>query len=220
MTKDEVADALDEIGTLLELKGENPSARNAYHNGARTIQQLDGTSTSWSRSGKLGEVRGIGETLSGEDHHARHHRRAAVPEDLRAEFPRGSSQMLRLPGLGPKKVKALHDALRHRHHREAEGRVRGRARWRSRRASARRRSRRFSRASRSSAGRQPRPHRPRAAARRWHCSNRSASLPGVIRSELCGSLRRRQRDRRGHRHPRRAATTRSRSWTPSSSCPR
>ena len=40
MTKDDVADALDEIGTLLELKGENAFKCNAYHNGARAIRQL------------------------------------------------------------------------------------------------------------------------------------------------------------------------------------
>ena len=42
MTKDEVAASLDEIGTLLELKGENSFRCNAYHNAARTIQQLPG----------------------------------------------------------------------------------------------------------------------------------------------------------------------------------
>jgi len=41
MTKDEVAASLDEIGTLLELKGENAFRCNAYHNAARTIQQLE-----------------------------------------------------------------------------------------------------------------------------------------------------------------------------------
>ena len=42
MTKDEVAAALDEIGTLLELKGENTFRTNAYHNAARIVQQLPG----------------------------------------------------------------------------------------------------------------------------------------------------------------------------------
>ena len=40
MTKDEVADALDEIATLLELKGENAFRCNAYRNGSRTVRQL------------------------------------------------------------------------------------------------------------------------------------------------------------------------------------
>ena len=42
MTKDDVAAALDEIGTLLELKGENTFRCNAYHTAARSISSLAG----------------------------------------------------------------------------------------------------------------------------------------------------------------------------------
>jgi DNA polymerase (family 10) len=41
MDKDKVAEILVEIGTLLELKGENPFKTRAYSNGARTIQSLE-----------------------------------------------------------------------------------------------------------------------------------------------------------------------------------
>ena len=40
MNKDEVAEILVNIGTLLELKGENPFKTRAYHNAARTIETL------------------------------------------------------------------------------------------------------------------------------------------------------------------------------------
>ena len=53
MSKDEVAAALDEIGTLLELKGENPFRTNAYHNAARTIQQMVGDLKQIVAEGKL-----------------------------------------------------------------------------------------------------------------------------------------------------------------------
>ena len=40
MTKDDVAAILEEIGVLLELKGENPFKTRAYANGARTLEGL------------------------------------------------------------------------------------------------------------------------------------------------------------------------------------
>src|SRR5437870_9848153 len=63
MTKEEVASVLDEIGTLLELKGENSFRCNAYHNGARAILQMEGDLAETVEKGKLAGVPGIGETL-------------------------------------------------------------------------------------------------------------------------------------------------------------
>ena len=63
MTQDEVAEALDEIGTLLELKGENAFRCNAYRNAARTIQQLPGDLKQMVADGKLGEVGGAARGL-------------------------------------------------------------------------------------------------------------------------------------------------------------
>ena len=60
---DDVTAALEEIGTLLELKGENPFRCNAYHNAARAVQQIQGDLREVISSGQLGEVRGIGSTL-------------------------------------------------------------------------------------------------------------------------------------------------------------
>jgi DNA polymerase (family 10) len=111
MTKDDVADALDEIGTLLELKGENAFRTNAYHNAARLVQQLQGDLHQLVAEGKLGEVRGIGDALSQKI--ATLVTTGSLPylDDLRASIPAGLVTMLRLPGVGPKKVKALHDGL-------------------------------------------------------------------------------------------------------------
>src|SRR5947209_19636056 len=63
MDKDQVAAILDEIGTLLELQGENAFRCNAYHNGARAIQQLETSLADVVAAGKLDEVPGIGSTL-------------------------------------------------------------------------------------------------------------------------------------------------------------
>ena len=63
MTKEQVAAVLDEIGTLLELKGENSFRCNAYHAGARAVLQLPGDINDIVSQGKLVGVHGIGDTL-------------------------------------------------------------------------------------------------------------------------------------------------------------
>ena len=64
MDRDQVATILAEIGTLLELQGETGFRTNAYHNGARAIQQLEEDLGEVIRRGKLGDVPGIGATLT------------------------------------------------------------------------------------------------------------------------------------------------------------
>ncbi|MBA4063975.1 MAG: DNA polymerase/3'-5' exonuclease PolX [Isosphaera sp.] len=111
MSQDEVAAALDEIGTLLELKGENPFRTNAYHNAARLVEQLPGDLRQLVAAGKLAGVRGIGDALA--EKITTLVTTGALPylDELRASVPPGLVRMLRIPGLGPKKVKALHDHL-------------------------------------------------------------------------------------------------------------
>jgi DNA polymerase (family 10) len=111
MTKDEVAEALDEIGTLLELKGESSFRTNAYHNGARAIQQMPGDLKELVASGALRDERGIGDALFQKISTLVTTGSLPYLEELRASVPAGLVSMLRLPGLGPKKVKALHDSL-------------------------------------------------------------------------------------------------------------
>lgn len=111
MSKDDVADVLDEIGTLLELKGESTFRTNAYHNGARIIQQLPGDLKQMIADGTLGGVRGIGDTLREKITTLVTTGNLPYLDELRATIPEGLVKMLRIPGLGPKKVKALHDTL-------------------------------------------------------------------------------------------------------------
>ena len=104
MTNDEIAAALDEIGTLLELKGENSFRCNAYHNAARVVQQL-GDLNQLVAEKKLGEVRGIGDTLQEKITTLVTTSRLPYLEDLRASIPAGLITMLRLPGLGPRSAR-------------------------------------------------------------------------------------------------------------------
>lgn len=111
MDRDQVAAILAEIGTLLELQGENAFRCNAYHNAARAVQQLEEDLGDLVRAGRLTSVPGIGETLRDKITTLVNTGRLPFYDDLKAKVPPGLIQMLRIPGLGPKKVKALHDQL-------------------------------------------------------------------------------------------------------------
>jgi DNA polymerase (family 10) len=111
MTKHDVAAALDEIGTLLALTGENEFRTRAYHNAARTLSALDADLGQLVASGQLAEVRGIGDTLREKIETLVRTGRLPFLDDLRKKVPPGMTEMLRVPGLGTKKAKALHDAL-------------------------------------------------------------------------------------------------------------
>jgi DNA polymerase (family 10) len=111
MDKQQVARVLDEIGTLLELQGENFFRCQAYHNAARAIEQMEEDLGQVLSSDRLGEIRGIGETMR--EKVAALVTTGELPfyNELREKVPPGLLEMLRLPGLGPKKVKALYDQL-------------------------------------------------------------------------------------------------------------
>jgi DNA polymerase (family 10) len=112
MNKAQVAAILDEIGTLLELQGENSFRTNTYHNGARVVEQLEENLEDLVAQKKLGQVRGIGSSL--EQKIVTLVTTGSLPyyEELKKKTPEGLLQMLRVQGLGPKKVKALYDNLK------------------------------------------------------------------------------------------------------------
>ncbi len=111
MTKDDVAAALDEIGVLLQLTGENDFRVRAYTNAARLLSQFQGDFKSTVAAGKLGDIRGIGDALAEKISTLVNTGRLPYLEELRASVPAGLLDILRLPGIGPKKVKAMHSEL-------------------------------------------------------------------------------------------------------------
>ncbi len=111
MDKDQVADILVDIGLLLELKGENPFKTRAYQNGARTIQQLEEPLAKIVAEERLGEIKGIGEALQQKITELVTTGALKYYEELKASIAPGLRDMLEIPGLGPKKIKAMHDKL-------------------------------------------------------------------------------------------------------------
>jgi DNA polymerase (family 10) len=111
MNKDEVAEILINIGTLLELKGENPFKTRAYHNGARIIETLSEPLDKLIAENRLGEIKGIGEALQDKITTLVTTGRLPYYEELRASVPKGLVDMLEISGLGPKKLRALNKEL-------------------------------------------------------------------------------------------------------------
>jgi DNA polymerase (family 10) len=111
MDKDKVAEILVEIGTLLELKGENPFKTRAYGNAARTIEGLNEPLVKLVAEKRLGEVKGIGEALEQKITELVETGKLKYYEELKASIAPGLIEMLEIPGLGPKKIQALNKQL-------------------------------------------------------------------------------------------------------------
>jgi DNA polymerase (family 10) len=112
MTKNEIADVLTEIGMLLELKGENPFKVRAYQSGARVLESLeDAELIRLIEADELISVKGIGAALAQKITELHQTGRLEFFEKLKATVEPGLVELLEIPSLGPKKIKALYDQL-------------------------------------------------------------------------------------------------------------
>ncbi len=107
-----IAAVFEEIAELLEVQGESPFRIRAYRNAARTVErQASGFAARAARGEELGKIFGIGADLDGKIHEIARTGSCALVHELRAAVPRGTSSLLHVPGLGPKRVHALGVAL-------------------------------------------------------------------------------------------------------------
>lgn len=112
MTKNEIADVLNDIATLLELQGENPFKVRAYHTGARALEAIEEAELArLIEQDELESVKGIGQALAQKIGELHRTGRLVFFEKLKASVEPGLVAMLEIPGLGPKKIRALHDRL-------------------------------------------------------------------------------------------------------------
>jgi DNA polymerase (family 10) len=112
METSRVARIIDEMGTLLEVRGENPFRCRAYHNAAQVLKTLPSDLAPMIDDGSLAEVPGIGETMLAKIAKLVSTGHLPEYETLKRETPPGLVALLRVPGLGPKKIKALHEQLK------------------------------------------------------------------------------------------------------------
>jgi DNA polymerase (family 10) len=106
-----VGNALREVALLLELKGENPFKVRAYSNAARSIEILEEEVRAIIHEGRLKEIEGVGEALAQHITELVETGKLQLLEELKKTIPPGHLEMLKIPGLGPKKIKALSDTL-------------------------------------------------------------------------------------------------------------
>ncbi len=111
MTRENMAEVLEEIALLLELKNENPFKIRAYRQGAETVRNFDGEIVELATRNELEGIKGLGEALRDKLHELASTGHLKFHEELKAEFPPGLFELFDLQGLGPKKVKALYDSL-------------------------------------------------------------------------------------------------------------
>ncbi|MGZ3645119.1 MAG: helix-hairpin-helix domain-containing protein, partial [Ktedonobacteraceae bacterium] len=112
MDKNQVANLLDEIASLLELKeGSNPFEVRAYQNASRAVNGLDGDIEQLTREGKLKGVPGLGSTIIKRIEEAVDTGHIALYDELVETTPPVKLEMMRIPGVGPKKINAIYNQL-------------------------------------------------------------------------------------------------------------
>lgn len=108
----DVATVFSEIADLLEVQGANPFRIRAYRNAARTLSELgQSVKTMLERGDNLDDLPGIGPDLAGKISEVVTSGTCSLLERLRRELPHGITLLLEIRGLGPKRVRTLHDEL-------------------------------------------------------------------------------------------------------------
>lgn len=111
MDKREISQMFEEIALMLDLKGENPFKSKAYINAVRTLELLEGELQDYIVHGKLEGIKGIGKAIGEKLVEIVETGRLKYYDELRGSLPEGLFDMLKIPGLGPKKVKAVYERL-------------------------------------------------------------------------------------------------------------
>ncbi|HEY3284902.1 MAG TPA: DNA polymerase/3'-5' exonuclease PolX [Armatimonadota bacterium] len=107
MTNDQLAEALEEIGDRLEVQGEAFYKVQAYRRAAQTLQDTPTSAQALHRQGELSSLPHVGKAISAKLGELLDTGRMEYLEKLRQEVPDSVRELLRVPGLGPKKVGSL-----------------------------------------------------------------------------------------------------------------
>ncbi len=112
MDNAQVAAVFDEIADILELKGGEDFRVRSYRNAARTVRDLPESIEEVARDKrKLLDLPGIGESIADKIVEILKTGTARRLEELRTQVPPGLGELLRVPGLGPKRARQLYEEL-------------------------------------------------------------------------------------------------------------
>lgn len=111
LSANEVADLLDEMALRLELAHVSKFKVRAYENAAASLRTLFEPLEDLVAAGELTSIPGVGEAIA--EKIERLHRTGTHPslEKLREQGPAGILEMVRIPGVGPKRALALYEKL-------------------------------------------------------------------------------------------------------------
>ena len=109
--KEKLAELFLEIGEWLELKGDNPFKIRAYESAARVFEQLEEDPAALARSGKLEELPGVGKAIAAKALEFFETGRIAYHDELRSSIPAVLFELVKIPGLGAKKARLIHEKL-------------------------------------------------------------------------------------------------------------
>lgn len=108
----DIAETFNKIADLLEIDGENPFRVRAYRNAAITIENLSHDVTDMVKNGEdLTELPGIGQDLTEKIHDIVNNKEIEILKKLEKKIPIDLNNLMRISGLGAKKIKKLYDAL-------------------------------------------------------------------------------------------------------------
>ena len=112
MKNKEVADLLERMGTLLEIKGEVVFKTRAYFKAAENIANLSEDIELIRRENRLEEIPGIGKTLAEKITQYLDTGRMAAYEKLIEEIPESLLEVVSVPSIGPKKARLFFETLK------------------------------------------------------------------------------------------------------------
>ena len=110
-SKTQLVDVLEQVAVLLELSGANGFKVRAYQNASRALSSMEEDLLSIISEGRLLQVKGIGKGIGGLITESVLHGTWGDMQSLYDKVPTGLIEIVGIPGLGPKKVKALYDSL-------------------------------------------------------------------------------------------------------------
>ncbi|MFI5402449.1 MAG: helix-hairpin-helix domain-containing protein, partial [Planctomycetota bacterium] len=108
----EIADVFREIETLLRVLGEDEGRAQAYGRVAWQIERMDASAADLAVAGRLADLKGIGPKTQATVAELVDRGTCTRLEELLARVPRGLPELLRVPGLGPKRLHTVLEELK------------------------------------------------------------------------------------------------------------
>jgi DNA polymerase (family 10) len=111
MRNGEIAEAFEELASLYELDGAVVYRVVAYRNAAKAIREAGVSVAELARQGRVEELAGVGRTIAEKIDALLETGSIPSADKLKARIPSGLVEITRMPGLGPKRARLLHDEL-------------------------------------------------------------------------------------------------------------